>query len=204
MTDEAIEIDTAEETGPTDVQISVVSHNTMRAVQLMNILIPEAQAVLDKLTMEYKTIIENALPDAFDAMHTSGFQYRDGNIAYDLKLEEAIQASITEANKPQAFEWLNKHGYGDLIKRQIVIEFTRDQQALYKKFIRDLAKRKTPLNQVIKETVHAGTLKAFVRELREEAAENQQDPEQVLPKDIFSIFKQRFVKFIEPKKKKIV
>ncbi len=196
------DIEVADDKGPTDVQINVVSKNAARAIMLQDLLIPEAMLALSKLQDEFKGLIEKTLPSAMDELKTGGFEYRDGNVAYDLKLDEAIQAGITEANKADAFAWLNKNGHGDLIKRQIVIEFSRDQQKLALKFMRDLAQRKTPLNPVIKETVHAATLKAFVKEQRQAFIDDQKNPDDAVPVTTFGVFKQRFVKFIVPKKKK--
>jgi hypothetical protein len=66
------------------------------------------------------------------------------------------------ANHPLAYEWLRENGYDDIIKNVVACEFGRgedDQASAFKAFA---AKEGFPADQT--ESVHSGTLKAFVRE----------------------------------------
>lgn len=71
------------------------------------------------------------IPEMFSDIGLSSFTLEDGR---KVKVAPQVSASITKANKEQAFEWLREKGHGDLIKEVVTI------------------------------SVHPQTLKAFVRE----------------------------------------
>lgn len=190
--------------GPTDTQLRVVTSSVKRALYLEVTLIPQAQGSLQQLQIEYKNLVEQTIPNAMKEASLKSFDYADGEIERKVEIDEAVRSSITEANKPAAHAWLESHKHGDLIKRTITISFGRDQVKLFKKWVRDMAQRKEPIPYEVKEAVHASTLGAFVREQRRDYADADRNPDEAVPLDLFSIFKQTCVVFKLPKKKKVV
>jgi|SRR5215469_3995614 len=109
------------------------------------------------------------LPDMFiDAgVDTMGIP-QQGNIpAYDAKLEPYYKAGILsswELNRKQAaYDWLQKHGAGDLIKSTITIRLPLGSNNLRKKIVAALSKFKA-LDISHENSVPWNTLTAYVKE----------------------------------------
>lgn len=101
------------------------------------------------------------LPEAMAAANMSAFSLMTGE---KVAIKETVHASISKANQPLAFALLEDEGSGDIIKRQFVISFGKDELAWADKFERDMAKRKKPLKVEKKETVAPQTLAKLVRD----------------------------------------
>ena len=99
----------------------------------------------------------------------------------DMKIEmiEELKASISKKNKIFAHDWLRKEGHSDLIKNIITIQIPAgsDEQADYL----IAAAKEVELQPERSEHVHAGTLKAFCKEMLQEG--------KTLPEDILGIFR---------------
>lgn len=82
---------------------------------------------------------------------------------YEVKVEDNLGGSIPKdpALEDKAMEWAEANGGGDLIKRQIVIEFNKGEESWAKKFLADLAKRKKPVRSLLKRAIHHATLKSW-------------------------------------------
>jgi hypothetical protein len=111
---------------------------------------------------------------------------KDGRI---LEVKEDIRSSIAGEKRVPAINWLDANGYGNLPKRQIIVEFSKGEDKAFKKFAADLRRRKLPLVVEENHTVHHATLNAWVKEQLNEGVE--------LPKDTFGIFRQRVAKVKE-------
>jgi len=148
-------------------------------------LVESLEAQLVEAKANFRLISEKDIPNLLDE-----FDLADSTVntpaGHEVKMATAIRGSIPKANETAAFQWLEDDGNGNLIKRQVTIEFGKDQEAWAAKFQRDCAKRKKPLNMKIKRAVHAGTLQAFVRRKLDEGVD--------IPMDTFGVFRQRFAK----------
>lgn len=107
-----------------------------------------------------------------------------------IEISEKIRASIAGAKAGPACEWLDENDHGELVKREFTITFNKDDEAWAKKFQRDLAARKKPLNVKVKRNVHPRTLESWVAE-QLKAGVN-------VPKDIFGIYHQKTSKVKRP------
>lgn len=89
-----------------------------------------------------------------------------------LKIKESLKAKLyeDEARRAEQIAWLEAHGQGAIVKRKVVVEFEKKDEALAKKLVRDLARRKTPLNVTRKDDVHNGTLVAALNEMKRAGA----------------------------------
>jgi hypothetical protein len=120
--------------------------------------IRQAQQEVEEIEKDLKSrkkdllkLTDEELPSAMQELGMSSFSLDDGSTA-----------SILVANRPLAYEWLRENGYDDIIKNVVSCEFGRgedDQASAFKAFA---AKEGFPADQ--SESVHSGTLKAFVRE----------------------------------------
>ena len=148
-------------------------------------LAAEAKAVADEISvLETKTI-----PDAMRKIGMRRFEMTGG---FEVEVEDVVVGSITKEHKPAAHEFLEKNGWGSIIKRVITVEFGMGEEKWAAKFLRDLAARKRPVKFDRTDAVHSGTLKKFVKERI--AAENAGTvpPSKKLPRDVFGVFE--FVK----------
>lgn len=135
--------------------------------------IRQAQQEVEEIEKDLKSrkkdllkLTDEELPSAMQELGMSSFSLDDGST---VDVKPTYGASILVANRPLAYEWLRENGYDDIIKNVVSCEFGRgedDQASAFKAFA---SKEGFPVDQT--ESVHSGTLKAFVRE-RVEAGED--------------------------------
>ncbi len=101
-----------------------------------------------------------------------------------INLKEAIRGSIPKGKEEAAHAWLEDNGNANLIKRTVTIDFNKDQEDWARKFMRDCARRKKPLNLKLVRGVHTSTLRAFIKGALAEGV--------VIPLDVFGAYRQRF------------
>jgi hypothetical protein len=152
-----------------------------RIVKLAELMV-EKQEVVKRLEEELKEAKREMLAlereDLPQLMAEAGIQelkLRDGST---VTIKEDVDAKITDATRVQALGWLVEHGFGGLVKTQVSLAFARgahDEACAVRDFL------ETKYDGVeLKEEVHPGTLKAFVKE-RMAAGDN-------VPFDLFNIF----------------
>lgn len=168
--------------GPGDNLLAQIAE-TAREVQQKERFVEELEERLDEEKAALRRLTESALPKLMEAAETDKITTKDG---IEIKIDENLRGSIPKANEEDAFEWLEGHGQGKIIKRQFTIEFGKGDEAWANKFEKDLGRRKKPLNVKRKKTVHPQTLLAMLRE----ALANGED----IPLDTFGVFRQRVAK----------
>ena len=115
------------------------------------------------------------IPKMLSEMGLSFLKLADGS---SVEVKTNYSATITQANKEKAFNWLRQNGLGDIIKNEIVVSFGRsedDKASAYAELAKGQGREPT---QKLK--VEPMTLKALVRERLEGGKE--------MPKEIFNIF----------------
>lgn len=132
-----------------------------------------------------KTQIEfETLPDLFNKVGITnlGLQAEGNMPAFEGKLKPYYRANIAadwpDEKRQKAFDWLIKHGHGDLIKTEVVILLGRGDLKLLnqiKKLLRPILKQ---LDMSVDLAVPWGTLTAFIREQIE-------DKKETIPLDLF-------------------
>lgn len=95
-----------------------------------------------------------------------------------VQFSKSFVASITEKRKHVAFQWLRDKGFEDIIKNQVSVPFNAGGDAEAQVLLDYLQKNDIVYDQ--KETVHAGTLKAFVNEQLSKGVD--------IPKDVFGVY----------------
>ena len=147
------------------------------------IAVEQAEEALQKAKDNLRTIRERKLPELMDEAEMTEFTTKDG---LKIKVSEQIRAGIPKAKAAQAIKWLEDNGHENLVKRQFVIEFGKDEEGWAKRFAADLKRRKRPLNTKTDRKVHPQTLAAFVREQLQEGVD--------IPQDLLGVHRQKVSK----------
>ena len=79
---------------------------------------------LKELKKEHQRISGEVIPTMMSEMGLAELKLHDGS---HLKVSTSYRASITEANKEMAFNWLRDNGLGDIIKNEILVSFGRNE-----------------------------------------------------------------------------
>ena len=120
-------------------------------------------------------IIDEQLPEALEEMGLQKFTLTDGS---EISVKPIYAASIPVDRRPEAFEWLRDHGFGDLVKNNVTVTFGRGEDEDARDFVDFCDAQGFVPSQT--EKVEPSTLKAWLRE-RVEAG----DP---IPLDLFGAF----------------
>ena len=130
---------------------------------------------LKDLKKEHQRISGEVIPTMMSEMGLSELKLQDGS---HLKVSTSYRATITEANKEAAFNWLRDNGLGDIIKNEISVSFGRNEDNKAADYA-ELAKGQG-FQPTQKMKVEPMTLKALVRERIEAGKE--------MPTEIFGVF----------------
>ena len=147
--------------------------------------IKELQAVEKAIELDEKQIKDKKkhleylsgeiIPTMLSEMGLSSLKLQDGS---SVEVKTNYSATITQANKESAFNWLRENGLGDIIKNEISVSFGRNEDNKAADYA-ELAKGQG-LEPQQKLKVEPMTLKALVRERMEAGKE--------MPTELFNIF----------------
>jgi len=137
--------------------------------------IEQIEEYLKQRKKDLELISGESIPTMLTEMGLSYLKLADGS---SVEVKTNYSATITQAKKEQAFNWLRQNGLGDIIKNEIVVSFGRsedDKAAAYAELAKGQGHQPT---QKLK--VEPMTLKALVRERLEGGKE--------MPTELFNIF----------------
>ena len=137
--------------------------------------IEDVEARLKLLKQKHEHISGEVIPTMMSEMGLAELKLQDGS---HLKVSTSYRATITEANKEAAFNWLRNNGLGDIIKNEISVSFGRNEDNKAADYAALAQERGYQPTQKLK--VEPMTLKALVRE-RLEAGKT-------MPTELFNIF----------------
>ena len=115
------------------------------------------------------------IPTMLSEMGLSYLKLADGS---SVEVKTHYSATITQANKEKAFNWLRDNGLGDIIKNDVTVSFGRNEDNKAADYA-ELA-RGQGLQPTQKLKVEPMTLKALVRERIEAGKE--------MPTELFNVF----------------
>lgn len=125
----------------------------------------EMKLELERSENQIKYYTEDILPflleEAGQVVGTP-FRTRSGLM---LTLTEDVITSIADADKEEAFKWLDETGHGGMVKRDVIVRFDREQQEAAQKLLEDLREEFPEARQNC--AVHWQTLRAWAREMLE-------------------------------------
>ena len=147
--------------------------------------IREMQAVQNAIEQDEKQIKDKkkhlehlsgeVIPTMLSEMGLSFLKLADGS---SVEVKTNYSATITQAKKEEAFNWLRANGLGDIIKNEISVSFGRNEDNKAADYA-ELAKGQG-FQPTQKMKVEPMTLKALVRERIEAGKE--------MPTELFNIF----------------
>ena len=141
--------------------------------QQQQLQIQEDAVKQKKKDIEY--LSGEVIPTMLSEMGLSFLKLQDGS---SVEVKTNYSATITQANKEKAFNWLRENGLGDIIKNEISVSFGRNEDNKAADYA-ELAKSRG-LDPMQKLKVEPMTLKALVRERMEAGKE--------MPTELFNIF----------------
>ena len=141
----------------------------------LNKRIETSENNLKDLKKKRDHISGEVIPTMMSEMGLAELKLHDGS---HLKVSTSYRATITEANKEAAFNWLRNNGLGDIIKNEISVSFGRNEDNKAANYA-ELAKGQG-FQPTQKMKVEPMTLKALVRE-RIEAGKD-------MPTEIFGVY----------------
>ena len=137
--------------------------------------IEDTEARIKLLKKKRDHISGEVIPTMMSEMGLAELKLHDGS---HLKVSTSYRATITEANKESAFNWLRNNGLGDIIKNEISVSFGRNEDNKAADYAVLAESHGYQPQQKLK--VEPMTLKALVRERIEAGKE--------MPTEIFNVF----------------
>ena len=147
----------------------------VEALQGLEEDIKRSEENIKKLKKKSEHISGEVIPTMMSEMGLSFLKLSDGS---SLEVKTNYSATITQANKEKAFNWLRENNLGDIIKNEISVSFGRNEDNKAADYA-ELAKGQGFQPQQ-KLKVEPMTLKALVRERIEAGKE--------MPTELFNVF----------------
>lgn len=157
-----------------DEQLTGIGGLAKRA-KLLEKEIEEIESVVKERKEQLSKLLEDAIPAALSEMGMKSFKMEDGS---SIEVKPFYSASIKDANRAAAYEWLREHNFDDIIKNTVSVRFGRGEDELCDGLLNLLRTNNYPVEQAQK--IEPQTLKAFVREQIERGSE--------LPMEMFGVF----------------
>jgi hypothetical protein len=146
-----------------------------RRAKLLEKEIDDLEETVKERKNQFRKITEEALPEALAQLGMSSFKMEDGS---SIDIKPFYSASISEARRAEAFQWLRDHGFDDIIKNTVSVRFGRGEDELCVRLLDLLGQQGYPAAQA--EKVEPQTLKAWVKERVERGEE--------FPTELFGAF----------------
>jgi hypothetical protein len=169
----------------TEVESQELRQLCEQLVQLRD-LEEKATDALKSIKAAYRKYARELVPDAMDEM---GMQSLTTSNGVDITINDDLHVHISEDNKPQAFTWLRDNNHEDIIKNQVVVSFNKNEDNVAGAFYSDAVAGGHDVQR--KETVHNGTLRGFVREMRNKGIQ--------IPSETFGVYEGRIAKITSHK-----
>lgn len=175
--------DVEERAPPTDSQLKNV-RDLAADLYRRKKAIAELMEQVAEHTVAIGVLEEKSIPAAMQAIGMDSFSLTGG---FRVDLEKYRHGSVTKANEPAFFEWLENNNFGSIIKHVLTISFGKGEDKWAKKFMADLAKRKVPIPCERKDGVHAQTLKSFFKERFELEEAGKVPEDKRVPRDVVTV-----------------
>ncbi len=102
---------------------------------------------------------EETIPSAMQELSLTSFKLDTGQV---ITVKQEVYAIIPKDNQAKAFDWLDEHDFGGLIKSIVKVDFERGELENANKLCAQL--EQDGMSPEFTERVHPTTLRAFLRE----------------------------------------
>lgn len=157
-----------------DEQLAGISGLGRRAKTLQK-EIEDLERVFKERKEQYRKLTEESIPEALASLGMKSFKMEDGS---SIDVKPFYSASISDARRAEAYEWLREHGFDDIIKNTVSVRFGRGEDELCSNLLNLLGEKGYPAAQA--EKIEPMTLKAWVREQVEQGKE--------FPSELFGVY----------------
>lgn len=121
--------------------------------------VEEQEEKLKQAKEHARTLREETIPSAMQELGLESLSLSTGQ---KLSVVQEVYASIPANNKSAAYQWLDSNGFGGLIKVEVSTKFAKGEKDAAVELYKELSER--GLEMDLEESVHAQTLKAFLKE----------------------------------------
>lgn len=84
-----------------------------------------------------------------------------------IEVKTNLVANVKKEDRTAFYDWMHKHGFGSLVKREVTVEFGRGDFKKAGKLLGYIHRWYKDFRHADDESIHGGTLKAWARELKE-------------------------------------
>lgn len=141
-----------------DDEIAGIANLARRAKQLEK-EITDLEVVFKERKEQFRKLTEEAIPEALAGLGMKSFRMEDGS---SIEVKPFYSASIPDARRAEAYQWLRDHGFDDIIKNTVSVRFGRGEDELCSRLLNLLGETGYPADQA--EKIEPMTLKAWVKE----------------------------------------
>jgi hypothetical protein len=156
-----------------DAQALEISNESLTSVSelgkqalLIEKEIEDLESVVEERKKALRNLTEERIPAAMSEIGMSKFEMSDGSV---IEVKPFYSASIAADRRGEAYEWLRSHGYDDIIKNTVSVQFGRGEDDNAGELINLIRKQGLMPDQA--EKIEPQTLKAWVREMVEKGTE---------------------------------
>ncbi len=142
-----------------------------RTAQSLEQAVADAEEHLTNLKRMRNHLVEGELPELMDSVGLKSITVEaKGNLPEFTCAVKTIYRCNIGANweaerRRAAFEWLENHGHGSLIKTEVNVPFSREDRERVSAFVKLLEQSNVHYN--VKENVHPSTMTSWLREMVE-------------------------------------
>jgi len=137
----------------------------------------EVEEELSILKADVLKIEREDMPNLMAEVGLQEIKLTNGSV---ITIKEDVDARISDVNRPAAYDWLLRNGYGGIIKTVVSVQFGKGEHDNAEAATRTLQNEFSDRPVALEETVHPMTLKAFVKERMTSG-----DP---VPMDLFGVY----------------
>lgn len=165
-----------------------------RVTELAREQVRRAQAVenaeheLSEAKSALNEVCQGELPQLMDDLGLKTFDLDNG---WSVKVKDSYKVSPPKDKMDEALDWLIEQGFEKVIKNQFICSFDRGDEKHMRKFKRDLAQRKKPIDTKITRGVAGATMRKTIVDMIENGVN--------VPKKLFGVWQHRVSEVKGPK-----
>jgi hypothetical protein len=150
--------------------------------------VKETEAILKQYKEEMRRLEYVDIPSAMAEVGLAELKTADG---LTVSCMPFVDGGINKPKEEMALAWLVANDYGDIIKTKLELSLGRGERAKAELAAKEVEKA-LGVSPAVKESVHAQTMKAFLRQCEVDGV--------VLPEELFRVYRGNVAK-IKPTKK---
>ena len=133
--------------------------NLAKLQQMLEKEVEDTEEALKRKQEELRKVQEDLLPTAMAEAGMKSFTLDNGA---KITIKDDIAASIPKDRTMEAYGWLRDNGFGDIIKNTVSVDFNKEEDDQASALLDYCREHMYPATN--KQSVHASTLKAFLKE----------------------------------------